>query len=74
MYADNDCASCHKIRGEGSASGPDLSLIGRVHETEWLKTYIRDPDSLNPESSMPPYRRLAEEDLDHLAAYLKSLQ
>jgi mono/diheme cytochrome c family protein len=75
VYAENDCASCHKIRGEGSGSGgPDLSFIGNVREVEWMKQYIRDPDSLNPNTTMPPFKRLSAAEVDQLATYLKSLQ
>ncbi len=73
VFTANDCASCHKIHGQGGANGPDLSFVGRAREAQWLKTYVRDPESLNPQSTMPPFR-LSEEDLDRLAAYLKSLQ
>lgn len=73
VFAANDCASCHKVHGQGGANGPDLSFVGRTRDAQWLKTYVRNPDSLNPESTMPPFR-LAEEELDRLAAYLKSLQ
>jgi ubiquinol-cytochrome c reductase cytochrome b subunit len=75
VYVDNDCASCHKIRGEGSGSGgPDLSFIGKTREIEWMKQYIRNPDSLNADTTMPPFKRLSEAELEQLAAYLKSLQ
>jgi ubiquinol-cytochrome c reductase cytochrome b subunit len=73
VFTANDCASCHKIHGQGGASGPDLSFVGRTRDVEWLKTYVRNPEQLNSESTMPPFR-LGEEDLDRLAAYLKSLQ
>jgi ubiquinol-cytochrome c reductase cytochrome b subunit len=73
IFATNDCASCHKVHGQGGANGPDLSFVGRTREAQWLKTYVRDPESLNPQSTMPPFR-LSEEDLDRLAAYLKNLQ
>jgi ubiquinol-cytochrome c reductase cytochrome b subunit len=74
VYAENDCASCHKIRGEGAGSGPDLSFIGNAREIEWMKQYLRDPDSLNTDATMPPFKRLSPEELDQLAIYLKSLQ
>ncbi len=74
VYTENDCASCHKIRGEGNSSGPDLSFIGKARQMTWMRQYIRDPDSLNPDSTMPPFKSLTEEELDHLVAYLESLQ
>jgi ubiquinol-cytochrome c reductase cytochrome b subunit len=73
VFAANDCASCHKVHGQGGANGPDLSFVGRMREVGWLGAYVRDPEKLNPESTMPPFR-LSEEDLDRLAAYLKSLR
>ncbi len=74
VYVENDCASCHKIRGEGASSGPDLSFIGKTREGEWMKQYIRDPDSLNADSTMPPFKQLTATELEQLAVYLKSLR
>jgi ubiquinol-cytochrome c reductase cytochrome b subunit len=74
LVAQNDCASCHKIRGEGGSVGPDLSFVGQRRETEWLKAYVRDPASLNPSAAMPAHTALSEKDLDAIAAYLKSLR
>jgi ubiquinol-cytochrome c reductase cytochrome b subunit len=74
LYAENDCATCHKVRGEGASSGPDLSFIGQAREIDWLRTYVRDPDSLNPATTMPPYKSLSEEEINAIAVYLKSLR
>ena len=74
LYAENDCATCHKVRGEGASSAPDLSFIGQMREIDWLRTYVRDPDSLNPATTMPPYKNLSEQEIDLIVAYLKSLQ
>jgi ubiquinol-cytochrome c reductase cytochrome b subunit len=74
LYAENECASCHKIRGEGASTAPDLSFIGDVREVNWLRTYVHDPDSLNPATTMPPYKRLSAGELDAIAVYLKSLR
>jgi ubiquinol-cytochrome c reductase cytochrome b subunit len=74
LYAENDCATCHRVRGEGASSAPDLSFIGQMREIDWLRTYVRDPDSLNPATTMPPYKSLSEKEIDAIAAYLKSLR
>jgi mono/diheme cytochrome c family protein len=39
------CLDCHRVHGEGSAYGPDLSEIGRRREPEWLQRAIVDPES-----------------------------
>jgi len=74
LYAENECASCHKIRGEGARSGPDLSFIGQKRDLDWLRTYVRDPERLNPSTAMPPHKGLSERDVDAIAAYLHSLR
>ena len=39
------CASCHRIRGEGSRTGPDLSDIGYLRLAGELERSITDPDA-----------------------------
>src|SRR5215469_3394988 len=39
------CASCHRIRGEGSRTGPDLSDIGYLRLAGELERSIMDPDA-----------------------------
>jgi cytochrome c oxidase cbb3-type subunit 3 len=39
------CASCHRIRGEGSRTGPDLSDIGNLRLGGELERSITDPDA-----------------------------
>jgi ubiquinol-cytochrome c reductase cytochrome b subunit len=74
LVAQNDCASCHKIRGEGGSVGPDLSYVGQRREIEWVKAYVRDPHSLNPSAAMPAHTALSDKEIDAIATYLKSLR
>ena len=58
------CASCHKIGGDGSAVGPDLSLVGYRHSAAWLELFIKDPqawkrDTLMPNKQLSPEARAA---------------
>jgi putative heme-binding domain-containing protein len=39
------CASCHRIRGAGSRSGPDLSDIGNLRLAGELTRSLTDPDA-----------------------------
>jgi putative heme-binding domain-containing protein len=39
-----DCASCHRIRGAGSRTGPDLSEIGSLRLAGELERALTDPD------------------------------
>ncbi len=39
------CASCHRINGEGSRLGPDLSRIGLLRTSDQLAASLLEPDS-----------------------------
>ncbi len=70
------CARCHTIGG-GRRKGPDLGHVGADpnHTAEWLANYIRDPKSIDPDSSMPAFRgKINEPDLQALAEYLATLK
>jgi ubiquinol-cytochrome c reductase cytochrome b subunit len=74
LYIDRDCAYCHQIQGQGGHRvGPDLSNeIAKRHSKDFLKRYIRDPQSINRTSVMPKYN-LPDADLDALADFILAL-
>ncbi|MFQ6617191.1 MAG: cytochrome b N-terminal domain-containing protein, partial [Fidelibacterota bacterium] len=74
LYEEQGCAVCHTINGAGGAAGPDLSKAGRYRNTEWLKVFIKDPTTMNPDSEMPAYDWLSEEELEALSFYLSRLK
>lgn len=39
------CNACHRVNGEGSRLGPDLSRIGLLRTSDQLATSLLDPDS-----------------------------
>src|SRR2546426_5130959 len=67
------CASCHRIHGEGGAIGPDLSYGGDHRDRDWLIKHFRDPQSTSPGSIMPKFP-LKERELNDLTAYMLSLK
>jgi ubiquinol-cytochrome c reductase cytochrome b subunit len=74
LYADRDCAYCHQIDGRGGhRRGPDLSnMVAKDRTRDYLARYIRDPQSVDPNSVMPKYP-LPDADLNALADFLLSL-
>lgn len=76
-----NCLACHRLNGAGAAEfGPDLNIPYNPTEyfgTEFLRRYIRDPQSLRqwPQSRMPgfPPSTLTDTELDQLIAYLKHM-
>jgi len=46
------CRGCHRVKGEGSRLGPDLSEVGRLSPSVDLEHSILDPDA----RVLPPHR------------------
>jgi len=72
VFSERKCAVCHALHGQGGNVGPDLSTVGAARDEAWLKKFLVDPQSVYPNTIMPPFRGTAEE-RDALAAYLRSL-
>src|ERR687883_636470 len=68
---DGMCARCHGVEGTGD-EGPALNhpTLTRAPDDESLRTIIRDGI---PDRGMPRVRRLTENELDHLVAYVRSI-
>ncbi|UPT75846.1 MAG: cytochrome c [Elusimicrobiota bacterium] len=63
------CASCHRVGGEGSAVGPDLTLVGFRHSEEWLNRFIKDPQAWKKDTLMPN-KRMSDEAVRAISSYL----
>ena len=74
IYVERECAYCHNILGEGGrGTGPDLSNTARRKRSEkYIMEYVKEPAKVFRSSSMPAYN-LKEEDLQHLASFLRAL-
>ena len=67
------CVGCHIIDGDGGKDGPELSKAGEKHDVPTLKTWIVDPEAVDPLAEMPAFGdRLSPEQLDAIASYLAS--
>ncbi|TKJ66531.1 cytochrome C [Pseudomonas sp. CFBP13508] len=76
-----NCLACHRLNGAGDAQfGPDLNIPYSPTEyfgADFLKRYIRDPQSLRqwPQAKMPGFSEevLPDGDLEMLVGYLKHM-
>jgi cytochrome c oxidase subunit 2 len=84
IFETTACINCHSISGTVADGrfGPDLThLMSRdtiasgaaPNNSENLKMWIQDPDSIKPGSLMPAMK-LNDHDLDALTAYLETLR
>ena len=55
----------HPFQWGSKRTGPDLARVGGKYSDAWHRDHLIDPRSVVPESVMPPYRFLAEKELDY---------
>lgn len=70
LFKEKGCISCHRIGGAGGGLGPALDGVGSKRDAETLERIIRDPQSVDPQATMPPQRGLTDAEIDALAHYL----
>jgi cytochrome c oxidase subunit II len=82
------CIACHAVEGHpenlGERIGPDLThfmsreefagAIFDVDDDEQLRAWIRNAPAEKPGAQMLPFQGLADEELDALLAYLRTLE
>ncbi|SFF90861.1 cytochrome c oxidase cbb3-type subunit 2 [Novosphingobium sp. CF614] len=54
----------HPFQWGSKRTGPDLARVGNRYSDEWHVQHLRNPQSVVPESVMPKYGFLAENDLN----------
>jgi mono/diheme cytochrome c family protein len=68
------CVKCHAINGEGGQVGPELNAPTSVtanRNDDWIRQFVRDPRSLNPQSKMPAWESGRDtHQIDSILAYL----
>jgi nitric oxide reductase subunit C len=74
VYKAQGCSACHMIAGVGGKVGPDLSMVGKERDKEWIEVQLKNPKAHDPKSIMPSYSKLSEKDIDNLAHYLAGLR
>ena len=68
-----DCRQCHQIYGDGGRKGPALQHLLGKRDKAWLVAHFKDPKKLVPDSKMPKYAYLADDELAAMADYLLAL-
>ena len=79
VFADNRCVVCHSVAAKGNQKGP-LDAVGTKLTAEEIRQWLVNPAEMTAKTKaarkppMPPYAKLAKEDLDALIAYLMTLK
>lgn len=74
LFQGKSCISCHQISGMWGDTGRPLDDVGDKYDVGTLKKLIRNPQSVNPSSMMPPQSDLSEAELDAIAKFLATLK
>lgn len=66
----------HPFLWGSKRTGPDLARVGQRYSDDWHRVHLTNPRDVVPESNMPSYPWLAENQLDgkHTAGKMKTLQ
>lgn len=73
LVFDQMCVACHSLSGSGGVVGPALDDIGDRRTDDFLKSWLKDPKSLNPDSKMPQMP-LTDEQIVELVSFLSGLK
>lgn len=76
VFGQQQCQSCHLVRGEGTDKGPDLTEVGLRHSAAWLHSYLEQPRRFRPDGEMPGFGppTLSHQEIEQLAQYLTTLR
>jgi mono/diheme cytochrome c family protein len=74
LFEKSRCKECHTIKGRGGASGPNLTIVGSRRTREYIIEQIKNPKSHNPNTEMPSFSEMPEQDINDLADYLSHLK
>ena len=61
LFVAQGCYGCHQIGKFGTPIGPDLSGLGARYPAAYLRSWLRDPESVRPTAHMPKLELTAEE-------------
>jgi mono/diheme cytochrome c family protein len=67
------CIKCHAINGEGGILGPELNYPVNITEywrSDYLKAFIRNPQSVRHQSKMPMLTELSSININQIVDYL----
>lgn len=74
VYQAQGCSNCHMISGIGGTTGPELTHVGSRRDREWIHEHFVDPRKMVPNSAMPSYKQLSDQELNDLTAYMLTLK
>lgn len=66
-----NCNDCHTILGIGGYYAPDMTKVYSIRGEAWLKAFLKNPESSDPQRRKMPNQGLSEDEINKLIAFLK---
>lgn len=66
-----NCNDCHTILGIGGYYSPDVTKVYSVRGETWLREFLRNPESSDPQRRKMPNQKLSEDEVRKLVAFFK---
>ena len=75
LIARAGCYACHAVRGQDTfrSEAPPLATLPLKTGGEWLKRWLKDPKSIDPNATMPNFH-LTDQAIDELSHFLFAAQ
>jgi cytochrome c2 len=82
LFGRRGCGGCHAIGKKGRMAGPDLAGVTQRRSNEWLKAWLKSPDTMVSSDSIAkamylqynktkmPNLKLSDDEITALIAYL----
>ena len=70
LFSQNKCGACHKIDDPEPGFGPNLSGVTIRHDRAYIYDHFLDPKKYDPNSIMPKFDWLPEEELNALTDFM----
>lgn len=67
------CMVCHTINGAGGQVAPNLNGVAERYGSEWLKTWLANPQAVRKGSRMPNFH-FSRDEIDAVVTYLETLR
>ncbi len=74
LYRSLGCSACHMMNGIGGTTAPELTNVGSKRDKAWLIGHFKNPAAYVPNSAMPSYEKLKEQELNDLTDYMLTLK
>lgn len=68
------CKACHIVKGEGGKLGPELTKVFQKRDETYILTKLKTPEKTNPDTVMPSFEDLSQDEMKSLVDFLKTMK